>query len=95
MLGVVRRNLYQCPESLKKTAYISLVRPLIEYASVAWDPHQKGHKKDLEKVQRGAARFVKSNYIRTKGTVTGLLDRRSWLVNAGGATNASPSYADV
>ena len=78
MLGVVRRNLYGCPENLKKSAYVSLVRPHTEYASVAWDPHQTGHKKDLERVQRGAARFVKSDYSREKGTVTNLLKELDW-----------------
>ena len=78
MLGVVRRNLYRCPENLKQTAYVSLVRPLIEYASVAWDPYQKGHIRDLEKIQRGAARFTKSEYSRTKGTVTDLLKELDW-----------------
>jgi len=78
MLGVVRRNLYACPEQLKVTAYNGLVRPHAEYASVAWDPHQKGHIKDLEKIQRSAARFVKRTYTRTEGTVTKLLKELNW-----------------
>ncbi|XP_072017777.1 uncharacterized protein [Amphiura filiformis] len=67
MLGVVRRNLGNCPEKLKETAYLSLVRPHVEYGSVIWDPHQKNNKAKVEKIQRSAARFVKSNYERTKG----------------------------
>jgi hypothetical protein len=78
MLGVVRRNLYACPEKLKETAYTSLVRPHVEYASVAWDPHQKGNIKKLEKIQRGAARFIKGNYERTEGTVTSLIEQLGW-----------------
>ena len=78
MLGVVRRNLYSCPEKLKETAYISLVRPHVEYASMIWDPHRKNHKKQVERIQRSAARFVKSNYERTKGTVTTLLNDLKW-----------------
>ena len=78
MLGVVRRNLYSCPEKLKETAYISLVRPHVDYASVVWDTHQKNHKKQVKRIQRSAARFVKSNYEHTKGTVTTLLNDLKW-----------------
>ena len=83
MLGVVQHNLYRCPENLKKSAYVSLVRPHTKYASVAWDPHQKGHKKDLERVQWGAARFLKSDYSREKGTVTNLLKEQDWPDSGG------------
>ncbi|KAH9364204.1 hypothetical protein HPB48_018534 [Haemaphysalis longicornis] len=33
--------LRNAPSSVKKAAYFSLVRPILEYASVAWDPHQE------------------------------------------------------
>ncbi|XP_054278985.1 uncharacterized protein LOC128997373 [Macrosteles quadrilineatus] len=36
--------------------YTSLVRPVLEYASVVWSPYQTGHKDRLEKIQR---RFIK------------------------------------
>ena len=39
MLGLLRRNLSACDPAVKEAAYMSLVRPLIEYASCAWDPH--------------------------------------------------------
>jgi len=78
MLGVVRRNLAKCPEKLKETAYSSLVRPHVEYASVIWDPHQVNNKEKVEKIQRKAARFVKSNYTMTAGTVTSLLKQLGW-----------------
>ena len=78
MLGVIKRNLYACPEKLKETAYRGLVRPHVEYAAAAWDPYRKGHINDLEKVQRSAARFVKRNNIRTPGTVTELLNNLGW-----------------
>ena len=38
-LGFLRRNLRDCPEKLKETAYISLVRSVLEYAATIWDPH--------------------------------------------------------
>ena len=46
-LNFVKRILHQCTSSVKETAYITLVRPILEYASVVWDPYQqylrKGH----------------------------------------------------
>ena len=43
-------------------AYTTGVRPLLEFASPAWDPYQANHIKKIEAVQRRAARFVKSDY---------------------------------
>ena len=59
------------------TAYLSLVRPLTEYASCVWDPHYDSHVLDLEKVQRRAARWVCSdnNY---NMSVTTLLSQLHW-----------------
>ena len=42
-LGVVRRNLNKCPTHIKAVAYTSLVRPILEYASAAWDPHSQNN----------------------------------------------------
>jgi len=49
----------------KATAYISLVRPHLEYAAAAWDPYLVGDCRQLEKVQCRAARFVKRDYRST------------------------------
>ena len=49
MLGVVRRNLNKCPTHIKAVAYTSLVRPTLEYASAAWDPHSQNNKKNTRK----------------------------------------------
>ena len=43
---------------MKSLAYTTLVRPLLEYASAAWDPYTGRNVKDTEMVQRRAARFV-------------------------------------
>ena len=40
MLNFLRRNLYKCSQEVKASAYISLVRPLMEYACIVWDPYQ-------------------------------------------------------
>ena len=41
-LGFLRRNLKYCSEDCKKLAYIALVRSILEYGAVVWDPYQ-GH----------------------------------------------------
>jgi len=53
----------------------SLVRPHLEYAAAAWDPYLVGDCKQLEKVQRRAARFVKRDY---RSTTSHFL---TWLAN--------------
>ena len=75
-LGFLRRNLRRCPTTCKRTAYLALVRPLLEYGAIVWDPNLKQDIEKLERVQRGAARFISRNYrTTTPGFVTGLLDK--------------------
>ena len=71
-LGFLRRNLWFCPTEVKVTAYKSLVRPILEYATCAWDPYKVGQIKKLEGVQRKAARFCLGNYNR-ESSVTEML----------------------
>ena len=61
-LGFVKRNLYLCSERTKRAAYITLVRPHLEYASAVWDPYQHNQVDQIEAVQNRAARFIKNNY---------------------------------
>ena len=72
-LGVLRRNLYNCPEQIKAQAYYSLVRPHLEYACSVKHPHTQNIQ-SIEKVQRRAARFDKKCNQRTMGTITSLLE---------------------
>jgi hypothetical protein len=37
LLGMLRRNLYFCTKDVRETAYLSLVRPILEYAGTVWD----------------------------------------------------------
>ena len=50
-LGFLRRNLSECTKEVKRTAYTALVRPIMEYASLAWDPSSSEDVTKLEKVQ--------------------------------------------
>ena len=61
-LGFLRRNLSACSTQVKATAYKTLVRPKLEYASSVWDPHHKNKIEQLEKVQRKAARWAMNQY---------------------------------
>ena len=76
-LGFLRRNLWFCPRDVKATAYKTLVRPVLEYASCAWDPYKIGQINKLEAVQRKAARFVTGNFQRDS-SVTQMLSDLNW-----------------
>ena len=58
MLDLFRANFWYCTESIKKTLHVTLVRPKLEYAAVAWDPHHPR----LEGVQRATACFCTNDY---------------------------------
>ena len=78
-LNFVRRNVYYCDPDTKALAYLSLVRPLLEYAAAAWDPYRTRDINTLEMVQRRAAHFAKHDYRRTT-SVTNLLGKLDWPV---------------
>jgi hypothetical protein len=78
ILGLVKRNLWSCPERVKVTAYQTLVRPHLEYATAAWCPYKQKNCKSIERVQRQAARFCRGNYNREVGTVTKILQELNW-----------------
>ena len=73
-LGYLRRNLYNCPKSCRKNAYLALVRSKLEYGSIIWDPYTKRDIDQLEKIQRSAARFITKDYkSRHDGCVTEMM----------------------
>ena len=76
-LNFLRRNLYKCSREVKASAYISIVRPLMEYASIVWDPCQITYINSLEGIQRRAARWATSDYSRFS-SVSNLLESLKW-----------------
>ena len=52
VLNFIKCNLSNnCSSETKASAYLSLVRPIMEYASCVWDPHKAVNIQALEKVQ--------------------------------------------
>ena len=62
--GFVYRNLKGCPTSIQTHCYKALVRPVMEYASSVWDPHQEYLQHMLENVQKRSARRIKRDFNR-------------------------------
>jgi len=42
----------------KRLAYAVIVRPILEYGAVCWDPYREGQLSALNRVQKRAAKFV-------------------------------------
>ena len=77
MLGFLRRNLKSTSVETKTNAYISMVRPSLEYCASGWNPNQKDLIQKIEMIQRRAARYV-SNRFRNTSSVTSMLDTLKW-----------------
>ena len=100
----IQRNLNHCPREMKSTCYLTLVRPLLGYACMVWDPHtaQNTHKLEavqrrsnthkLEAVQRRSASFVMNNYQQTS-SITSMLHTLQWPTLA--ERRVRISYDDV
>ena len=58
----LQRNLWTCNRDIKLQCYKAYVRPIIEYASPAWDTNNKNVIQKVESVQRKAARFILNDY---------------------------------
>ena len=66
----LHRNIRTCPRKIKHLAYTTLVRPILEYASIIWDPHTDSNTLKLETVQRRSARRIMQNYNRHASVTT-------------------------
>ena len=52
---------YDSPAKAKKMAYLTLVRPILEYCTTLWNPQTKNLIEKLEQIQRRATNFVLNN----------------------------------
>lgn len=57
-LGMIRRALQEAPVKTKLVAYNTIVRPILEYATQVWSPHNVGLTKSIDMVQRKAIRWI-------------------------------------
>ena len=71
------RNISSCPSKIKAQCYTTLVRPIKESACIIWDPVTQKNIRELEMVQRRAARFVTGDH-RTTSSVTRMLEALQW-----------------
>jgi hypothetical protein len=73
-LGFLRRNLQHCLRECRKTAYIALVRSIMEYGAIIWDAYTKQEITKLESIQRTGARLITKDYkFCEEGTMTRML----------------------
>lgn len=64
VLWGLRRRLYSATPEVKSLAYKILVRPIIEYAKIVWDPLTATNRHKLDRIQRLASRFIFNKYQR-------------------------------
>ena len=76
-LAFLRRNLASCPRDIKAQSYQALVRPILEYVSMSWDPYTKSNIQQLEAVQRRAVRFATGDY-RTTSSPSQMIEDLGW-----------------
>ena len=76
-LGFLRRNLRINSVQAKEQPYLTYVRPILEYSCTVWDPYRIYQQRQLEMVQRRAARFVCNRYRQTS-SVTNMMAGLDW-----------------
>ena len=77
MLGLLRRNIFNCSAEGKVITYKALVRHRLEYSSAVWDHHYRTHINIVERIQRRALRFVSKDYSR-ETRATSLVHNLEW-----------------
>lgn len=58
------RSLKACPPRIHVHCYQTFVRPILEYASIVWDPHQKKDIMAVESTQKRVARRIMRDFSR-------------------------------
>lgn len=76
-LFFLRRALKLGPPSVRSLSYNTIIRPMLEYAVIIWDPFTKSNIAKLDRVRKKAARFIYNSYNRT--SITALLNQSGLL----------------
>ena len=58
IVAIIKRFFFNCPRSVFKTLYDSLIRPCLEYCCIAWDPYRVSHINIIERVQKRYLRMM-------------------------------------
>ena len=78
----LQRTLPACDRNTKAQTYTTFIRPIVEYAASAWDPHNcKGLQRQrdrLEAVQNKCARFATNQWKRQDSSVTAMKSDLKW-----------------
>ena len=77
-LNFLKRNLSNCSREVKESAYLTMVRPQMEFASAVWDPYYNSHIQQLEKVQQHAAWWIYNDYSRISSVSAMVSESVSW-----------------
>ena len=77
VLNFIKCTLYKCTKEVKETVYFTLVRPVLEHATIIWDTYQQYLIDDIEKIQRRAARWVTGDYHLTS-SVSEMISALKW-----------------
>ena len=70
----LKHNLSRCPSEVKKNCYLSMVRPILEYASIIWSPHTQCDIHKIEMVQCQAVKLIFNHFSRT-ASITNMLTK--------------------
>ena len=57
-LGMIKQVLFNAPEKVRRVAYLTICRPILEYACEIWDPFLVKNISQIESVQSKAVRFI-------------------------------------
>ena len=60
ILGLIKKTVTTKNETTIPLLYMTLVRPLLEYANVVWGPHYRGDQQLVEKVQKRATKMIEN-----------------------------------
>ena len=63
LVGLIYRHFYKsCPTSTLLSLYCTIVRPILEYCSVVWDPSSTSHSSSIESVQYFALKVISKSW---------------------------------
>ena len=61
--STIMRLLRKGTSNTKRLAYMSLVRPILEYGAACWDPYRGVQIRELDRLQKKAAEFALTQIV--------------------------------